>query len=472
MRVLLLLLSSSSLLCALSRTDPVCAPGTSPETDGWDMGSAISVAVAGTEPPDVPADTFLLAMRCAGDVWYRCAAPSRCGDPAPGALFEDPTAQECVAFMYPCCRAELSTDSAFATVADLAAWSVSADRDMAGGTTGAVPAAFVSAVARFRLARAPSAVAIAVVSGLRIGCIASQDTHACRASVSVGQRAAMRIDIPAGIVAEIPGSFFEIPAVGGSGDLAVVLALDCASSPSARYPALTGRIEASVPTTRVASQAPAYVRVGTGDAAAWHGPCTEDPCALDVPVIDPVGPFAALGPQPASVAARLGVGEPPEDIGVDASFGGSVVVSDATCARTAVGWAGLATASPERLLFVTFPTAESTFPPIPAIESPRHLARLLRGASSSNVLTALRAEMIACRLSALAGVDVGDAVRDADADVALVFAECPADDAIVWSNIMLNSVDCAGVTGTDILRLLGTYRKLNSGFGGVPPCAD
>ena len=357
------------ILCGLSRA-LVCIPTSGPvgmEAMYAEWGAAMrtvaATAVSGViESPGT--DVFTLAAACGDDDWFSCpigpAGPVTLQGVAGDAV-------ACTAYVHPLCSADVNTDVATVGARGRYTWTaVPTATVVPGGTHGGVPQAYVAASVKYALTRSNSTAADATLEGIRIGCSAPAG-HACFVTIDL-PGLALDAEIAAGATASLPPVRFVVPAAAIGTELAIVPRASCRNG-AAAYPA-GPTLAVGLPIARV--DPPSGWVASVGSDAWWSDPMFDTGITDEVPVT--LGPFDALGVRPAYVPAALSVRSEVLSMAVqlfhaelsrsapdpilpvtDASFDGTVVVSDVNCVRSAADWAAVAIKTPELLAFIRFP---------------------------------------------------------------------------------------------------------------------
>jgi hypothetical protein len=451
---------------------------------GWPMRVTVGImnGVADTRRFNV----FTLGLSCYDDVfgveeWYECPVTADSGGAVqiPGV----PGPAVCTAYAYQYCRAnvQVAGDSGL-EIRNRSQWTVApATATLPGRTQDAIPGARVFANVSHSLTRGNSSTADATLRGIRVACGAPAG-HSCIVS----------IDLPSAVV---PGTVLDAEIAGGTsvtlpptafavvaGDFVGVSAIDLLAAVSCKngasgdlYPATQPRVTLTVPVAPIYPPSGSVASVQVG--GRWAAPACDAPsCTAFVPGV-PLGPFSSLGVQPVHVPATLGVRNSwdnqtttPFTAAVDASFDSTVVVSDVGCVHSSADWAAIADATPELVAFLPFPV--DIIPGIVSVQSPRQLSRLLWEASNSDLIDALRAELVAARMTLSSGVPCGSREFPKAYRSALgVLSDCPTGDPLVWANVKFGFTTCAGLDDSNITTLVGTFSIYNAGLGGMPSCS-
>lgn len=416
-------------------------------------------------------EAFVLAVSCPDDVWFACPAPVAVDPDGIYGLVGINDTESCTAYAYPLCWVEVSVTSAVASVRERSVWgAASISTSIPGPTTGVVPDASVSTTARFALTRGASSVVDVAVSGVRVDCYGMAG-HECLAQVELTITGhVLAVEIVAGSMAVIPRVGFA----ADSGDVGYLLNLiagvTCVDPTLGTfYPAAEPLTLFSVAASRVDPPSGSIAAIRSADGN-WSPSCDAPGCT--VPVVATLGPFDSLGQREATFGATIEVRNAWDAAFIDysdASFDASIVVSDTTCVHSAAAWGAIADETPDLMAFLRFPA--EVMPGVVTLLSPRHASRLLRSAESSNALDAIRSQAIAAHLTlASGGPQPGPDVLAALQKAADVLLECPAGDSFIWSPIKYGSATCAGLGGFELLKLLATLIRYNSGNMGFPLC--
>jgi hypothetical protein len=441
---------------------------------GISMTNIVNVRLSDTGMVTLPTPSvFVLAITCQSDAWYGCPPPDDCGAIVGEELLQLPEYEEgpCVAYVQPCCVVDVAVNAMSLEIRNRSVWSVSPTLvTIPGPTNGTVPGAMVSGTVGFALTRGTAPNADALLSDMHIGCTASRG-HMCVVMVDL-PGLALEIEVKDSTALVVPPVQFVVPnSVAFDSSMSIPFHTVCMNSAGGgtRYPATGSPGDIAVPVllSELSSASLGSVRVAGGE---WTPVCNATECTVRLPAM--FGPFGSLGVHSVRVSAELGARDvwsegTPTVVG-DASYDGTVVVSDTGCVHSASSWSSLATNTPEVMDFVEFPSEILTGL---TVVSARQLSRLLLDSDSDNALDALQTEMLAARLSVLAGVIPPADLETAFPTAADILAICPTGDSFVWTAIKYDYDSCGGFGDVDIIRLQATFARFNDGMMGLPSCS-